>query len=243
MVLRAVIPVRMQSSRLHGKPLLMIGDQTMLQHVYQRACQADLASVLIATDSDEIIAHADEIGADVCLTAADHCSGTERIAEAVSLQRYDDDDIIVNVQGDEPMIAPQLIKQVSSNLDQHCQAVAATLCQPISDKQVMADANCVKVVRDHRGYALYFSRAMIPWQQSSLLSQAYHHIGLYAYRVSFLKKYLGLSASTLEQLESLEQLRILHHGYKIYVGQAQTAAAVGVDTVEDLEKVRKLMSS
>lgn len=242
MTIRVLIPVRMQSSRLPGKPLLMLGNKTMLQHVYERACEADVHSVLIATDSDEIMTHGQRIGAEMCLTANHHCSGTERIAEAVSLQDYDDEDIVVNVQGDEPMISPLLINQVAMYLQQHQQAVAATLCQPIAEQQMMLDPHCVKVVRDQHGYALYFSRAAIPWQQQSSLSEAYHHIGLYAYRVSFLKHYLSLAVSPLEQLESLEQLRILYHGDQIYVGLAQVAAGIGVDTPSDLERARKIMN-
>ncbi|MEM9243136.1 MAG: 3-deoxy-manno-octulosonate cytidylyltransferase [Pseudomonadota bacterium] len=245
MKIRVVIPVRLQSSRLPNKPLLEIAGKTMLQRVYERACQANADSILIATDSYDIMKHARSINAPVCLTSTQHQSGTERIAEVISLKNYDKDDIIVNVQGDEPLIPPKLIDQVADDLIRHPEAVTATLCEPVDSVTVLHDPNVVKVVVDHQGYALYFSRSPIPWlrdqrdgSQNEWLSCACRHIGLYAYRAGFLKIYAALPNIALGKITALEQLRILYYGHKIHVAQAKEAPGIGVDTAEDLRKVR-----
>ncbi|SJL82882.1 3-deoxy-manno-octulosonate cytidylyltransferase [Vibrio palustris] len=238
-----VIPARYQSSRLPGKPLADIVGKTMIERVYEQACLAGAESVIIATDDERIAGVVREFGGEVCMTSPNHQSGTERLAEVVKLKHIPADTIIVNVQGDEPLIPPQVIEQVANNL-QNCTAPMATLGVSISDPQEVFNPNAVKVVTDKEGYALYFSRASIPWDRDHFASQKVvqpllRHIGIYAYRAGFISTYLNWQPSPLEHIESLEQLRVLWHGEKIHVDVAAVTPPAGVDTPDDLDAVRQ----
>jgi 3-deoxy-manno-octulosonate cytidylyltransferase (CMP-KDO synthetase) len=246
-----VIPARYASSRLPGKALADIAGKPMVVHVAERATRSGARAVYVATDDERIAAAVRAYGVESIATRADHATGTDRIAEAVQKLALDDDAIVVNVQGDEPLIAPGLIAQVAAALADAKEAVVSTACHPITDGAEIGSPNVVKVVLDARGYALYFSRAPIPyardaWAGESGVREApaglpcYRHIGIYAYRAGFLRTYSGLAASPLEGFEALEQLRVLWHGYRIAVAISESAAPPGVDTPEDLEKVRKL---
>ncbi|RKZ89445.1 MAG: 3-deoxy-manno-octulosonate cytidylyltransferase [Gammaproteobacteria bacterium] len=251
MAFKIVIPARFSSSRLPGKPLLDIAGKPMIQHVYERAKESIASEVIIATDDERIKQVSEAFGADVCMTGTDHPSGTDRLAEVASQRAFSDDDIIVNVQGDEPCLPASLINQVADDLKQHQDADIATLFSQIDQEKQVFDPNVVKVVMDSRGYALYFSRAPIPWmrdhfdQQSTLPPELphYRHIGLYGYRASFLKHYAELSPCILEQEESLEQLRALYHRKKIHLTVAGVNPGHGVDTEQDLIEVRQLMAN
>jgi len=244
-----VIPARYASSRLPGKPLADIGGKAMVLHVLERALESGAQSVVVATD-DERVKHAVRAaGYPAIMTSPDHASGTERLVEVVETLGWDDDTVVVNVQGDEPLIDPQLIIDVATQLDLHTDAVVATLAHPITDSADFVNPNVVKVVTDTQGYALYFSRAPIPWPRDAFAArhpmppelQALRHIGIYAYRAGFLRTYSSLAPSPLEGYEMLEQLRVLWHGYRISVGITANAPASGVDTPEDLERVRTLL--
>ncbi|WP_119343721.1 3-deoxy-manno-octulosonate cytidylyltransferase [Facilibium subflavum] len=243
-----IIPARLQSTRLPDKPLIDIAGKPMIAHVYDQAKKCGFDTTIIATDSTKIADAAHSFGADVCMTKTTHASGTERIAEVVDKREIPDDDIIINVQGDEPLLPVDNILQVASLLSQHNDAVMATLCEQIDDAEDIFDPNCVKVVLSDKGYALYFSRAPIPWQRGifdqkqAQLGQHYRHIGLYAYRAGFLKRYADMQKSPLEVIESLEQLRVLWHNEKIAIAEARQKTPLGVDTYEDLEKIRALFS-
>jgi 3-deoxy-manno-octulosonate cytidylyltransferase (CMP-KDO synthetase) len=241
-----VIPARYASTRLPGKPLLELAGRPMLQHVYERSLQSGASEVIIATDDPRIAEVVTNFNATVCMTSAEHTSGTERLAEVVATQGWDDDDIIVNVQGDEPLIPPALIKQVANGLANNAAAPVATLAYPIQSMDEASDPNIVKVVLDKYGYALYFSRASIPCHRDRQTvkdsSVALRHIGLYAYRAGFLKHYGQLQPSPLESIEKLEQLRVLWHGMKIHVGIATEMPGHGVDTREDLARVNELLT-
>ncbi len=241
---RVVIPARYASTRLPGKPLLAIAGRPMLQHVHERAMQSGAVSVVIATDDERIRAAAERFGADVCMTSAAHESGTERLAEVVAGRGWDADTLVVNVQGDEPLIAPALIRQVASGLAENSTAAVATLAWPLDDDADMQDPNVVKVVLDRTGHALYFSRAPIPYPRDSVPGAApagLRHIGLYAYRAGMLASYAQLPVSPLEQVEKLEQLRVLWNGMRIHVSVAAERPGPGVDTQADLERVERLL--
>jgi 3-deoxy-manno-octulosonate cytidylyltransferase (CMP-KDO synthetase) len=250
MSFKIVIPARFASSRLPGKPLLDIAGKPMIQHVYERAKQSLASDVIIATDDERIELVAKAFGADVCMTRSDHISGTDRLAEVAEQRAFADTDIIVNVQGDEPCLPASLINQVAEDLAIHSDADMATLYAMISEETQVFDPNTVKVVMDNKGYALYFSRAPIPWMRDHFDKESplppllphYRHIGLYGYRASFLKHYIELSPCILEQEESLEQLRALYHGKKIHLTLAQIDPGHGVDTEQDLLAVRKLLT-
>ena len=253
-----VIPARFASSRLPGKPLLDIAGKPLIQHVYESATKSNADRVIIATDDARIESVAKSFGAQVCVTSSYHRSGTERIAEVIQTLRFNRDDIVVNLQGDEPMMPAQLIKQVATQLLEFTEAKIATLCTRIHQDEDLFNPNVVKVVRDNVGYALYFSRSPIPWDRSRFPSQMsqfafhnlavcehseyYKHIGLYAYTAGFVLQYINYPQSTLENLESLEQLRALQNGHRIYVGEAQQECGIGVDTEEDLQKVRRIFT-
>ncbi len=247
---RVIIPARHASSRLPGKPLLDIGGKPMIQHVYERALESGAAEVVVATDDERIRSVAEGFGAYVCMTATHHPSGTDRLAEVARLMGYADDQIIVNLQGDEPLMPPALIHQVAENLQLHAQADIATLCERIKTAGELFDPHLVKVVMDQQGYALYFSRAAIPWDRDAFIattgelparSEHYRHIGLYAYRAAFLQDYAQWPPCVLEQTESLEQLRALWQGRRIHVAEALEPPGVGVDTEEDLLRVRQIL--
>lgn len=248
MTFTVVIPARYASNRLPAKPLVDIAGKPMVQWVYEQAIKSGAKRVIIATDAKEIEEVALGFGATVCMTRTDHQSGTERLAEVIDHFAIADDEIVVNVQGDEPLIPPVIIRQVALNVANN-DAPMATLAVHLDDPQDIFNPNTVKVVTDKKGYALYFSRAAIPWDRdhfSQTPVQIHHdlkrHIGIYGYRAGFIKTYISWPASPLEQIESLEQLRVLWHGEKIHVDIALEAPATGVDTQEDLVLVRKLIS-
>lgn len=245
-----VIPARFASTRLPGKPLLDIAGKPMIQHVYERAVESGAERVIIATDEPKIETAARGFGAQVCMTAAHHRSGTERLSEVVQKLALGADEIIVNLQGDEPLMPPVLVHQVAQNLNDYRDASVATLAEPIHSADELFDPNVVKVVGDAKGYALYFSRAPIPWNRDAFAqsrtelpsgSRHLRHIGLYAYRAGFINEYVGWPACALEEAESLEQLRVLWHGHRIHVDVAKAATVAGVDTPKDLERVRQLL--
>jgi len=251
MSFKIVIPARYASTRLPGKPLLDIAGKPMIQHVYERALESHASDVIIATDDQRIERIASQFGADVCMTNANHPSGTDRLAEVASVRGFANDDIIVNVQGDEPCLPASLINQVADDLQQHPDADMATLFSQIEQEKQVFDPNVVKVVMDKAGYALYFSRAPIPWMRDHFNKEStlppelphYRHIGLYGYRAEFLKHYSELTPCILEQEESLEQLRAIYHGKKIHVTAATINSGHGVDTEDDLIAVRELLTN
>ena len=242
-----IIPARYQSTRLPGKPLADIGGKPMIQWVYEQACKAGAEQVIVATDDQRIADVVTGFGGEVCLTRADHESGTERLAEVVEKYQLSPDQIVVNVQGDEPLIPETIIRQVADNLANSV-APMATLAVEIDHADEVFNPNAVKVVTDKDGYALYFSRASIPWDRDNFAKrpQEIHrnllrHVGIYAYRAGFINTYINWAPSALEKIESLEQLRVLWYGEKIHVDVAIDAPPAGVDTPEDLEKVRQLV--
>jgi 3-deoxy-manno-octulosonate cytidylyltransferase (CMP-KDO synthetase) len=247
---RAVIPSRFASTRLPGKPLLEIAGRPMIQHVWERACEAGAHEVLIATDDARIQQAAQGFGAQVVMTSADHASGTDRLAEVARVRGWRDEDIVVNLQGDEPLMPGALVAQVAGQLAAHESAGIATLAAPIREPAEVFAASAVKVVLDDRGYALYFSRAPIPWVRGHYEAGAaaltavptqlpvLRHVGLYAYRVKTLLALSQAPVSALEQAESLEQLRALALGIRIHVTVASATPPAGVDTPEDLARVR-----
>ncbi|AMD00258.1 3-deoxy-manno-octulosonate cytidylyltransferase [Halomonas chromatireducens] len=246
----AVIPARFAASRLPGKPLLDIAGEPMVAHVWRRACESAAQRVIVATDDARIREALAPFDAEVVMTRADHPSGTDRLAEVAERLGLADEAVLVNVQGDEPLIPPQLIDQVAARLFDDPEASIATLAEPIADVDTLFNPNVVKVVRAFSGRALYFSRAPIPWDRQAFASRPdwletdgwLRHIGLYAYRAGFLAQYGDWTPSPLEQLEQLEQLRALHHGHAIQVALAALPNPAGVDTVEDLERVRSLLA-
>jgi 3-deoxy-manno-octulosonate cytidylyltransferase (CMP-KDO synthetase) len=248
---KVVIPARFASTRLPGKPLLEIGGKPMVIRVAEQAAQSGAQHIIIATDYAPIIEAATLHGFKACMTRTDHSSGTDRIAEVAAQQGWADDTIVVNVQGDEPMIPPSLIRAVAQHLHDHPECAIATACHPIHDEASMRNANIVKAVLDINGNALYFSRAPIPWPRDAYAQSqplpkdltVLRHIGIYAYRTSFLHAYGKLTPAPIEQVESLEQLRALYHGYKIGVTITASAPPTGVDTAQDLDVVRELFKT
>ena len=248
---RVVIPARFGSTRLPGKLLQAIAGKPMLQWVHEVGIASGAAAVIIATDDERILNAAREFGARVCMTLLTHPSGTDRIAEVAAAAGWNDDDIVVNLQGDEPMMPPELVGQVAGLLETHHGAAIATLATRITNVAQLLDPGVVKVVADQSGRALYFSRAPIPWGRdtapASLVSQrgfggARRHIGLYAYRVAALRRLSMLPPGQLEQIERLEQLRALENGLEIRVGDAVKNPGPAVDTEEDLARVSVLMN-
>lgn len=246
-----LIPARFASTRLPGKPLLDVAGKPMVVRVAERAQASGASRVVVATDDERIRAVVADHGIDVLMTRSSHPTGTDRLAEAAAQLGLDDEAIVVNVQGDEPLLEPALIKAVAETLIAHADASIATACHPIEDPAEAFNPNVVKVVLDHDGYALYFSRATIPWARDAFAVTTkkipvglplYRHYGLYAYRVAFLRRYPSLAPATIEQLEALEQLRALWHGHRIIVKITRGAPAPGVDTEEDLERVRAVFA-
>jgi 3-deoxy-manno-octulosonate cytidylyltransferase (CMP-KDO synthetase) len=246
----AVIPARFASTRLPGKPLVDIGGRSMVERVYACASASSAARVVVATDDERIVAAVQKFGGEVCLTSTEHQSGTDRLEEVARQLRLADDEIVVNVQGDEPLIPPRVIDQVAVNLTEHLTASCATLSEPVKHLRDAFNPNVVKVVTNSAGFALYFSRAPIPWDRDAYnldlppeevalahpLTQ--RHIGIYAYRVALLREFVHWPMASLEAAERLEQLRILANGRQIHVAQALEEVPGGVDTPEDLERVR-----
>jgi len=263
-----IIPARYASTRLPGKPLLDIAGKPMIQRVYEQACLSAAERVIIATDDQRIADCCQGFGAEVCLTSADHPSGTDRLQEVVTRLRLADDTVVVNVQGDEPLLPAATIDQVASNVQAH-NVMMATLSEPIVDVRDVFDRNVVKVVSNQQGIALYFSRAAIPWSRASyghttvpdtlpsqvlpsetlssqtlssetppLATLVQRHVGIYAYRVSLLNQFVQWGACALEHIEALEQLRAMWHGVAIHVAPCVETPPHGVDTEQDLQKVR-----
>ena len=238
-----IIPARYAATRLPGKPLLEIRGKPLIQHVYEAACASDAGRVLIATDDDRIAKCAVGFGAEVVRTSVKHASGTDRIAEAVAILGLEAGSIVVNVQGDEYGLPPVLVNQVADALQTHPEVSMATLCEPLHDAADYHNPNVVKTVLDRDHHALYFSRSALPWSDqpwSSIPMRPYRHIGIYAYRAGFLQEYSAMPRAPLELCERLEQLRVLYHGYRIHVEEAVAACGIGIDTMEDLEKARRL---
>lgn len=245
---KVVIPARFASMRLPGKPLIEIAGKPMIQHVYERARESGAAEVLVATDDGRIAQTVERFGGVPYLTRADHQSGSDRIAEVVSAQRWPDDAIVVNLQGDEPCMPPGLIDQVAEDMASHASADVTTLGAAVSERNVLFDPHVVKVVANQEGFALYFSRAPIPWHRNEFVAHAeslpqgvgfQRHIGLYSYRAGFLKKFVALDPAPLEIAESLEQLRVLWYGGRIHVSQATVDPGHGVDTPDDVKRVER----
>lgn len=249
---RVLIPARMRSTRLPGKMLADIHGKPLVAWVAERAAESGADEVIVATDHADIADAVSAQGWRVCTTSPAHETGTDRLAEAVELLGCAPGDIVVNVQGDEPLIDPQLVRKVASELALRPKASIATAVHPIADAKAFFDPNVVKVVIDTEGYAQYFSRAPIPYARDAFAKgrealpegfPAFRHIGIYAYRVSYLREYASLSPTPAERFEALEQLRALGHGHRIAVAFWDAPMAAGVDTAEDLERVRKLLGS
>jgi 3-deoxy-manno-octulosonate cytidylyltransferase (CMP-KDO synthetase) len=249
---KVVIPARYGSTRLPGKPLLDIAGKPMIAHVCQRALEAHADEVVVATDDERIFSAVESLGIAVVMTDPQHQSGTERIAQVAAHFGWHEDDIIVNLQGDEPLIPPTYIRDVAFALAGQHKAGIATLAAEINDTEEIFNPNAVKVVTDKHDYALYFSRAPIPWCRASFGSSDkivstsipyLRHIGMYAYTVGFLQRYCAWQTSPLESIEALEQLRILWHGEAVLVKTVAETPPAGVDTLEDLERVQKILSA
>lgn len=251
-----VIPARYASSRFPGKPLADIGGKPMVVRVAQRAAKSGAAQVIVATDDARIAAAVEEHGFRAMMTKASHATGTDRLAEVAAKLRLSAQQIVVNVQGDEPLIAPALIRKVAENLAAHRSAAIATAACRIRDARDMANPNVVKVVLDDQGHALYFSRAPIPWARDAFSPvtaargigklppalPALRHLGIYAYRCSFLRAYSRLKPAAIETFEALEQLRALAHGYRISVAISSAMPHPGIDTPADLRRLRRLIA-
>ena len=247
-----LIPARFASTRLPGKPLLDVAGKPLVIRVAERARASGAQRSVIATDDERIRAAAEAHGVEAIMTRADHPTGTDRLAEAAQALRLGDDAVVVNVQGDEPLLEPALIRGVADELRSHADAAIATACHPIDDPAEAFNPNVVKVVLDRAGYALYFSRATIPWAREAFARARdaipgglplYRHYGLYAYRAGFLRRYPTLAEAPIERFEALEQLRALWHGERIVVRVTSGTPAPGVDTHDDLERVRALYAA
>jgi len=253
MEFRIVIPARYASARLPGKPLRPLAGKPMLEHVHARALESGAGEVVIATDDARIADAARGFGANVCMTRTEHQSGTDRLAEVVERLGWPHEAIVVNLQGDEPLMPPVLLRQVAEALSLHSQAQVATLCSPIHSSGEVFDPHCVKVVRDAQGFALYFSRAPVPWHRDAFAQSTealpegdgihFRHIGLYAYRAGYLAQFARSEACLLEQSEALEQLRVLWFGGRIFVDLACEVPAHGVDTEADLKRAEDQLAA
>lgn len=254
MSFRIVIPARYQATRLPGKPLRDLAGKPLIQHVHERALESGAEEILIATDDERIRDAAEGFGAAVCMTRTDHSNGTERLGEVIEKMGWPDEAVIVNLQGDEPLMPPECLRQVAEVLTAHPECAMSTLYAALDDPEDMFDPHVVKLVANRDDEALYFSRAPIPWWRERFgeapdadLSEPptpfRRHIGLYAYRADFGRDYGKLTPSPLEQMESLEQLRALWHGYRIAVAEAVQLPPAGVDTEGDLERVRRQLTS
>lgn len=250
---RVAIPARYASSRLPGKPLRLLAGRPMIEHVYRQALASGAQEVVIATDDSRILTAAVSFGAEACMTAPTHASGTDRLAEVAERRGWPDDAIVVNLQGDEPLMPPALLRQVAAGLAAHPVAGIATACSRIVQVAELFDPHVVKVVMDAQGYALYFSRAPIPYHRQAFPdggppaaipsgADYFRHIGLYAYRVAVLRRYPQLPPAMLEVTESLEQLRALWNGIRIRVEEAAEAPPLGVDTEADLARVEAYLT-
>lgn len=250
MSFRIVIPSRFASTRLSGKPLRDICGKPMIERVIEQAKKSDAEEVIVATDSQEIADAISHLDIRICMTHENHQSGTERLSEVIEQLGFDDDQILINLQGDEPMMPAICLNQVGQALEQDSNVKMATLCTPLTDIEELFDPHAVKVVRDINDFALYFTRAAVPWSRDCFndtprkmpQSQEYQrHIGLYGYKAGFIKQYLEWQSSDIEKTESLEQLRVLYYGEKIKVITAATPPGPGVDTLDDLDRVCELL--
>jgi len=237
----AVIPARYASTRLPGKPLKEIAGKPMIEWVYRQALKSGASEVVVATDDERIVAACRAFEARVEMTSTEHASGTDRIAELARRFEWDDEQIVVNVQGDEPLISPACVAQTARLLAWRPQAAIATLVTPLESENEFRDPNLVKVVTDKDGWALYFSRAPIPWPRDGGMPAVMRHVGLYAYRAGSLRAISDASPCALEEVERLEQLRALWLGLRIIVGKAAEPPAPAVDTEEDLARVRRFL--
>jgi len=246
-----VIPARYASSRLPAKPLADIAGKPMIQRVYERACQSQAKQVIVATDDLRIEAAVRAFGGEVCMTSDKHESGTDRLQEVAQKYGLKNSDIVVNVQGDEPLIPPAVIDQVARNLATTTAASVATLSEPIHSAADFHNPNIVKTLADAQGLALYFSRAPIPWPRDAFAQnkqqlpdgfQPQRHIGIYAYRVDLLNRFVNWDMAPIEAIESLEQLRVIWQGEKIHLAESIEAVPGGVDTQQDLERVREIIA-
>lgn len=244
-----LIPARYAAARLPGKPLHLLAGKPLIQHVHERAMESGARRVVIATDDERIKNACEKFGAEVCMTAQ-HPSGTDRLADAARQLRLDAGEIVVNLQGDEPLMPPQLLMRVAHNLQMYADAQMATLCVAIHDVAELFNPNAVKVAMDAAGYALYFSRAPIPWHRDAFATQPrklpadtayYRHLGLYAYRADFLTQFVAWPPAPLERAESLEQLRALWQGQRIHVAIAESAPPPGVDSPEDVPRIEQML--
>ncbi len=241
---KIVIPARYSSSRFPGKPLADILGHPMIWHVHQRALESGANEIVIATDDEIVESAAREFGADVTMTSCNCESGTDRVAEVCEKRDWDPDTIVVNLQGDEPLTPPSVIEQVAKNLRENPLSSLATLSSGITFFDDFHDPNIVKVVSNQDGYAMYFSRAPIPWPRDTIEevpAGACRHIGIYAYRAEFLKKWPRLLPSSLESNEKLEQLRAMDNGAQIHVEDAKEVPPHGVDTPEQLQQIVRIM--
>ena len=259
MAFSVIIPARFQSQRLPGKVLMDILGKTMIQRVYEQACQSSASQVIVATDDERVASIVKSFGGKVCMTASDHESGTDRLQEVVVREGLDDDAIVVNVQGDEPLIPPAVIDQVARNLalqsHDYCSndmPGVSTLYEETTDLQQIMDTNVVKVVTDENNRALYFSRSPIPWARNEFSTSPVtlpdgviykRHVGIYGYRVELLNRFVGWKPAPLEVLEKLEQLRMLWHGEAIHIEVACESMPPGVDTQRDLYYIRLLLAN
>ena len=249
---KVVIPARFESTRFPGKLLSTINGQTIINHVINVAQRSGASEVIVATDDERIAQSVKNPECEVIMTSTNHQSGTDRIAEIVEKKKWDLEDVIVNLQGDEPFVPAELVTSVAEALAVTSSAAVSTICFPITERADLFDPNLVKVVIDHKNYALYFSRAPIPWSRDTFSAEkkalpvdyaALGHIGIYGYRVKFLIEYADLPHSLLENQEKLEQLRILQAGHKIITVLTHTPPAPGIDTPADLERARQLAST
>lgn len=244
---KAVIPARYASTRFPGKPLQVICGVPMIVHVCRRAAESGAEQIIVATDDKRILTTVEDAGFQAVMTCSDHASGTDRIAEVADKQDWPDEAMVVNIQGDEPLIDVNSIQTLVSTLELQSKADVATVSTPIVDKDELSDPNIVKLVTDQDGYALYFSRATIPWDRDGIAdefrfsSPHQRHLGLYAYRVKFLKRFVEMQVSPIESLEKLEQLRILWNAEPIVVASVSSTPSPGVDTPQDLARVEQIM--
>ncbi|MEM7251462.1 MAG: 3-deoxy-manno-octulosonate cytidylyltransferase [Pseudomonadota bacterium] len=246
MSFNVVIPARFESSRLPGKVLADIGGKPMVMHAYERARRSGASEVIVATDDGRVIDALHRFGVESMMTASKHRSGTERLAEVCEKRGWRGDTVVVNVQADEPLIPPQLVAEVARNLESRPHFDVATLCEPVVSSTQLFDPNAVKVVMDHEGKALYFSRATMPWYRDAFAEGDrepkplhFRHIGMYAYRAGFLLRYTQMAACELETSEKLEQLRVLYYGGLIHVAVTTIDPGPGIDTPDDLDDVRR----
>lgn len=247
---KIVIPARYASSRLPGKPLIELAGKPMIQHVYERALETGAEEIVVATDDERIESVARDFGAEVIMTSPEHENGTERIAEVADVKGWGEQSVVVNLQGDEPLIPNELVQLTAAGLLNHPEAGMSSVCTPIESVKDGFDPNVVKVVLDRAGFAMYFSRASIPWDrdlykagrdQLTAKLPVYRHIGMYGYRVSFLKQYTQMDPCPVEMAESLEQLRALWYGVRIHMGVIEQAPGHGVDTPEDAARVEQIL--